>query len=136
MSWLTKIKQYIKKLWAKINPDNDPVDPVTPPAEPPAEPPETPVAGDNTFLWKPVSESRGGRACAITPACLTVKSITVNGESPAEYAGRANGNRQHYFLRKTGSAYGHNVKVIATLTDGSTRTWIIPDGSQRKAFAS
>ena len=106
-----------------------PTTPVVPPA------PDPVVVGDNSFLWKPVSESRQGRCCVITPANLNVKNITVNGANEtAEYAGRANGNRQHYFLKKTGRDYGMNVKVIATLTDGTTRTWVIPDGSQRKAF--
>jgi hypothetical protein len=115
-----------KKLWAKIKAaisgedDHPDVPPVVPPVTPPADDPPPAVQGDNTFLWKPVSETRQGRAVVLLPANVDATKITVNGEAPAEYAGRRNGNRQHYFLRKTGAAYGANVDVIAV---GTSRRW-------------
>lgn len=102
------------------------------PAPTPA--PSEPVqAGDNTFLWKPVSESRQGRCAVITPANLNVSKVHVNGSNQtAEYAGRANGNRQHYFQKATGAAYGVNVKVEAFAANGAVlRTWVVPNGAAR-----
>ena len=86
------------------------------------------VAGDNTFLWKPVSETRGGRAAVLLPANIQATTISVNGEAPAESVGRHNGNRQQYFLSKTGAAYGANVLVIAV---GTSRRWVVPNGGAR-----
>jgi hypothetical protein len=115
--------------------------PQTPAAEPtPTQPAdETPPpddgagggggeAGDNTFLWKPVSETRGGRAAVLLPANISATTISVNGEGPAESVGRHNGNRQQFFLSKTGSDYGANVLVIAV---GTSRRWTVPDGGSR-----
>lgn len=99
--------------------------------------PTTPVepieVGDNTFLWKPVSESRQGRCAVITPANLNLSKVYVNGANQtAEYAGRANGNRQHFFQKATGSAYGANVKVEAFNNAGQVvRTWTVPNGGVR-----
>lgn len=100
------------------------------PTPTPAEPVQ---AGDNTFLWKPVSESRQGRCAVITPANMNVSKVHVNGANhTAEYAGRANGNRQHYFQKQTGAAYGANVKVEAFASSGAVlRTWTIPNGAAR-----
>ncbi len=85
-------------------------------------------AGDNSFLWKPVSETRSGRAAVLLPANISATTISVNGEAPAEYVGRHNGNRQQYFLSKTGADYGANVLVIAV---GTSRRWTVPDGGSR-----
>lgn len=130
-----------KKLWAKIKAAIDPPDdPVTPPVvdPPPVTPPVTPPveAGVNTFLWKQTSETRGGRCAVITPANMNVKKVTINGVNHTlEYAGRANGNRQHFFQDAAGAAYGHNVSVKAYAESGALlREWIVPDGGQRKEF--
>jgi hypothetical protein len=87
--------------------------------------------GDNTFLWKPVSETRGGRVAVLLPANMSASTITVNGESPAEVGSRANGNRQHFYLRQTGAAYGQNVAVIAFAGGSVLRQWTVPDGASR-----
>ena len=101
----------------------------------PATPAEPSVPqGDNTFLWKPVSDSRQGRACAIIPAKPGKLSVRINGSGAhvAEVTGPANGNRWHYFLRQTGSAYGRNVAVEALDASGAVRRkWVVPDGSAR-----
>jgi hypothetical protein len=101
----------------------------------PVPTPSEPVqAGDNTFLWKPVSESRQGRCAVITPANLTLSKVHVAGaNNTAEYAGRANGNRQHWFQNKTGSAFGANVKVEAfdKASGKIIRTWTVPNGAAR-----
>jgi hypothetical protein len=104
--------------------------PVTPPVTPPTSEPE----GDQTFLWKPISESRQGRACAIIPAKLGKLSVRINGSGAhvAEVTGPANGNRWHYFLKQTGSAYGRNVSVEALDASGALkRKWVVPDGGVR-----
>lgn len=110
----------------------------TPSPAAPAE--ETPATGetggevgDNTFLWKPVSETRGGRVAVLLPANMSASTITVNGESPAEVGSRANGNRQHFYLRQTGAAYGQNVAVIAFAGGSVLRQWTVPDGASRWA---
>lgn len=113
-----------------------PAKPETPPAQPetPATPEQPSVPqGDNTFLWKPVSESRQGRCAVITPANLNVSKVHLNGiNDTAEYAGRANGERQHFFQRKTGAAYGRNVSVEAIDASGAVlRKWTVPDGAAR-----
>jgi len=147
MSWFKdKIINPLKKLWEKFINRNDPVtppvtpdDPVTPPAEPPVTPPVTPPGepeGDQTFLWKPVSESRQGRACAIIPAKLGKLVVFINGSTShvKEVTGPANGNRWHYFLAQTGSGYGNNVKVEAKTAAGEVkRTWTVPNGGVRWA---
>lgn len=111
-----------------------PSEPTTPSVPTTPTTPTTPssggsgVAGDNTFLWKPVSETRGGRAAVLLPANIQATTISVNGEGPAESVGRHNGNRQQYFLSKTGAAYGANVLVIAV---GTSRRWVVPNGGAR-----
>jgi hypothetical protein len=94
--------------------------------------PEQPVqpAGDNSFLWKPVSEAYAGHAVALLPANIDAASVTCNGETGAKHP-RANGNRQHFRFSKTGAAYGANVKVVATLTAGGSKTWTVPNGADR-----
>lgn len=103
-------------------------DTVTPPATV-----DPVVVGDNTFLWKPVSESRQGRCAVITPANLNVAKVLVNGTNHTkEYAGRANGERQHWFQDATGAAYGNGVKVQALDAAGKVlRTWTVPAGGAR-----
>jgi hypothetical protein len=54
--------------------------------------------------------------------------VTVNGEQPAAYTGRGNGNRQHFRFRKKGADYGDNVVVIAV---GTARRWTVPKGGTR-----
>ncbi len=88
----------------------------------------TAQVGDNTFLWRPVTETLNGRANVLLPANIQATTITVNGEGPAEYAGRRNGNRQQYYLSRTGAAYGLNVIVIAV---GTGRQWVVPYGGIR-----
>ena len=107
--------------WAGYEPPNQ----EQPEPEPtPEKPAERPI---NRFLWKPVSESRGGRAAVLLPARIESADITVNGERPAENRGRTNGHRLTYFLAKTGADYGKNVTVTST----SGESWTIPDGAKR-----
>ncbi len=88
-------------------------------------------AGVNTFLWKPTSETRGGRAAVLLPANLNASGITVNGEAPAENRGRTNGNRLTYFLSRSGAEYGQNVSVVALSGGTVLRRWTIPNGGSR-----
>lgn len=137
MSWFTdKVVNPLKKLWNKLIHKDDPATPSTPPVEPPVEPPAEPPAtsGNKTFLWKPASTSRQGRAAVMLPALLTATTITVNGQAPKESAGRcpdAGDNRQTYFMASPGSAYGANVKVVAYAGSAVLHTWTIPNGASR-----
>ena len=90
----------------------------------PEKPAEKPI---NRFLWKPVSESRGGRAAVLLPSRIESADITVNGERPAENRGRTNGHRLTFFLAKTGAAYGSS--VIVTASNGES--WTVPNGANR-----
>ena len=91
--------------------------------------------GNNVFLWKPSSGTRGGRCGILTPANLNVKTVTVNGEAALENAGRcpdAGDYRYAFFLSKSGAAYGVNITVRAIGFNGSVlRTWVIPNGAAR-----
>lgn len=124
----SRIKAWWKKMLAKWfgDEEDDPVtpDPVTPPAPEPGVPPS------NTFLWKPVSEAYSGHAVALLPANIDAASVTCNGETGSKHP-RANGNRQHFRFGKTGADYGAGVKIVATLTAGGSKTWIIPNGGTR-----
>lgn len=119
--------------WSEQETTTTPVE-QTPTPTPPAD--DTPDTGGgvevgvNTFLWKPVSEAYAGHAVALTPANIEASSVTCNGESGTKHP-RANGNRQHFRFSKTGADYGLNVKVVATLAGGGTRTWTVPNGGSR-----
>lgn len=137
----------IKAWWARLvaviraaigGDDNTPADPVTPVPGPvtPAPDPVTPTpvpSGDNSFLWKPVSDTRGGVCCVITPANLEVARVLVNGANETKEKGkRANGNRQHFWLNKSGAAYGSAVKVQAVNAAGVVlKSWTVPKGDTR-----
>lgn len=94
--------------------------------------------GANAFLWKPVSDSRDGRAAVLLPCRYRqedVHHIEINGDE-SEVAerrpGYANLNRPHWFLKKTGAEYGLNIRVEAIGMDGAvTGAWLVRDGSQR-----
>ena len=102
-----------------------------PQPKPEPQPKPLPEIGINKFLWKPVSESRGGRAAVLLPAKIDEAIVTVNGEMPAENRGRTNGNRLTFFLAKTGAAYGSNVKVRAYDGAELINEWTVPDGAAR-----
>jgi hypothetical protein len=124
-----------KKLWAKVKAaingdDDDPVAPLptpTPTPDPVTPPSETPV---NTFLWKPTSDN-DGKLVVLLPANLDASTVTVNGENPAAYTGRGNGDRQHFRFRNPGASYGLNVAVVAKLKTGGDKKWIVPKGGDR-----
>lgn len=119
-----------------------PATPETPPAKPetPDTPtkPETPAEpsvpqGDNTFLWKPVAETRGGVACVLLPAGITASKIHVNGANHTKEGGRrANGNRQHFWQDRPGKSFGANVRVEAFDKSGKViKKWTVPNGAAR-----
>lgn len=90
------------------------------------------LKGDNTFLWKPVSESNG-KLVVLIPANLSgspVGTVIVNDNESGKYSGNHNGNRDHFRFSKPGSAYGNAVTVTLNKS-GKTREWIVPNGSQR-----
>ena len=122
---IEKIKREIERWQQRIDEWRGKNEP-EPTPEPTPEPPsgETPI---NRFLWKPVSESRGGRAAVLLPARIESADITVNGERPAENRGRTNGHRLTFFLAKTGAAYGSS--VIVTASNGES--WTVPNGANR-----
>ncbi len=95
-----------------------------------------PQNGSEQFLWKPASEN-DGRLVILLPSSLRgqVQSCTISGSFGTEkgrFAGDThNGFRPHYRFRHPGSNYGTSITVIATLTNGETRTWFVPNGANR-----
>jgi len=96
-----------------------------------------PVAsgGGGQFLWKPVSETTR-KLVVLLPSNLTgqVASCSLSysgGTERGAWGGIHNGNREHYRFNKAGAGYGGNITVTATLKNGETRSWSIPNGSNR-----
>lgn len=92
--------------------------------------------GDNTFVWKPVSETRLGNAAVVIPASFPDDcNVFVNGERHAEFAGRSEelGNRLIYFMGKTGSAYGASCNVEAKCGSIS-KSWAVQCGVKYYGF--
>ena len=80
------------------------------------------------ILWKPVSESRGGRLVVLLPANWARPSfVNVNDEicSYVDVDGH-NGGRHHYWCSKPGARYPQNT----ILTAGGKR-YLVPSPSQR-----
>jgi hypothetical protein len=107
---------------AKEDPKPDQVNtPVVPSPEIPGhvEPATISTDGDQTFLWKPKSDSNG-KLVVIFPASFNgrLSNVAVNGER-GTFSSVANGNRSHYRFGKTGSAYSAPAKITATI-DGKT----------------
>jgi len=121
-----KIQDIIDKLRGKDKEEKPiPEEPETP------ETPETPENVNNTFLWKPESESRQNRAAVLLPSKVDATLLKVNGEEPVEYRGRTNGHRLTFFMGKTGSNYGKNIIVVASDGNSATYSITVPDGSKR-----
>lgn len=86
------------------------------------------------FVYKPGSEKRG--TAILFPSNRDVSSVVILGPNGqvldrASSSGRSNGNRPTFRTSSLGSSYGPNIRVVATLSDGSTETYPIPNGSQR-----
>ena|GEM_PF-4335811 len=103
---------------------------------------ETVRSGDQTFLWKPISETRIKACVILWPAKIRESDIVekrINGVAVTEANGGlydnrhgyANGNRKHDFLAHPGAYYGAPVTVELDLTDGTTKTWTVPNGAKR-----
>ena len=90
--------------------------------------------GDQTFLWKPASDTRQGRAAVLVPAAITTAAyVTANGVRSIESVGATdNGNRHAFFMDRSGAAFGAPVRVIAYDGRGrEIRAWTVPSGAQR-----
>ncbi|HAE39271.1 MAG TPA: hypothetical protein DCG57_11625 [Candidatus Riflebacteria bacterium] len=103
-------------------------------------------AGDGTtvkgegggFLWKPVSDSRGGVAVILLPPkyrhVMFNKKIWINNSTNEVLEWRdtyANGNRMHIFLKKKGAQYGGPVTITLELTKGGKIEWKVADAAKR-----
>ena len=105
--------------------------PGTPQSTQPDNPPQT-GDGDQTFLWKPVSENNG-KLVVLVPARLStepVGKLIVNDSVQGRFSSIANGNRAHYRFDSPGSAFGKNIPVVL-VKNGNRYEWIVPDGAQR-----
>lgn len=88
------------------------------------------------FVWKPISEGDGNLVVLLPSAYanrVTDVSIRKGGSvvERGRFTGNTNGNRPTYRYRQPGSGYGSGLTVVATLSDGSTKTWSIPNGGTR-----
>lgn len=92
------------------------------------------------FLFKP--ESDHGPLVVLLPhsladevAKVVLKDSEGNVIEEGESSGYANpdseGDREHFRFDKPGGDYGSNITVEVTLNNGATRTYEIPDPSQR-----
>jgi hypothetical protein len=94
--------------------------------------------GGGGFLWKPVSEG-DGKLVVLLPSSLTGKvngcSLSYSGGSESgRNVGVHNGNREHFRYSKPGAGYGQNIRVTASLKDGTTQSWTVPNGASRTTF--
>lgn len=93
--------------------------------------------GAEGFLFKPVSDS-DGKLAILMPASLAgdiVKVLLKDSEGntidEGRYGGNGNGGRDHYRYSKPGGDYPENLVVEAVLKNGTSKTWNIPNPSQR-----
>ncbi|PKL49012.1 MAG: hypothetical protein CVV42_07535 [Candidatus Riflebacteria bacterium HGW-Riflebacteria-2] len=101
--------------------------------------PGTTVMGSGGgFLWKPISESRGGVAVILLPSKYRHeqfnKKIWINGQTNEVLDWRpdyANGNRMHIFLKKKGAQYGGPVTIELGLAKGGRVKWEVTNGANR-----
>lgn len=133
----SKLKAWIRsKLRDELSDLQEELERDKPSTTPEEDEPAEESTGTNRFLWKPVSETRPG-AAVLLPARIRQEDISgelrIDGrthEVLEHRPGYANGNRVHYFLRKTGGQYGRNVRVEVPLKSGG-EAWTVPDGSKR-----
>jgi len=125
---LTSTRFWEKYVEKKEEPKPEPVPEVT-----------EPTTGNNTFLWKPISESNG-RLVILFPFSLRGKMksglIEYNGgrEKGVFATDTHNGNRPHYRFNHAGGHYGGPCVAIAELLDGTYKQWNIPNGAERKEY--
>jgi len=93
--------------------------------------------GPGGFLWKPVSDSNGKLVVLLPPKLAgQAKSVEVQDASgktlaKGRYTGDANGGRPHFRFDKPGAAFGNDVRVVATLSNGQKVTYPIKNGAAR-----
>ncbi|MCB9883151.1 MAG: hypothetical protein H6832_02825 [Planctomycetes bacterium] len=89
------------------------------------------------FLWKPVSETTGQLVTLLPPemtgkvAGVVLRDASGQILEQGDYASVANGGREHFRFDQPGAAYPPGVTVEVQLTDGSTKSYRIPDPSMR-----
>jgi len=81
------------------------------------------------FLWTPKSAADGNLEIHL-PASVDASKLTIQGED-GTFIDREQGNRQAFRFSKPGSSYGTNITIRATLTEGGTKAWTVPDGTSR-----
>ena len=102
------------------------------------QPSGTTFDGANGFLFKPVS-SADGKLAVLMPEALAyqVESLVLKGlDGETLEEGRSTGygdlgTREKYAFSKPGGDYPDGVVVEARLSDGSVKSWKIPDPAQR-----
>src|SRR5688572_10912894 len=90
-----------------------------------------------TFLWKPVSDgglNRGGLSIVLGDIRSGVQSATIvkadgSTESLTKSSGTEIGTK--FYSRYPGGAFGENLTVRVTYSDGRTEDYQIPNGGQR-----
>lgn len=99
--------------------------------------PDSPTAGDQGFLFKPVSES-DGKLVVLLPSRLSGLIAGVQLYDPAarlleagRYTGVGNGGREHFRFNKPGSGYPDGTTVEVSLKTGDKLRYVVGDTSQR-----
>lgn len=87
------------------------------------------VDGGGGFLWKPVSEGNNGSVVILNSSRYkgTGLKFNVEGVKVVRESCCANGDRQHWYINKTGASLPKNTTV--TFSDG--KCCLIPDPSKR-----
>jgi len=118
--------------WRRNRRPESPQDAPQQPDEPTLAPPST--GGDNTFLWKPVSETTRNLVILLPARLGRVDACTIThagGTERGRWGGIHNGNRAHYRFGRPGAGYGRNITVTANDDGAEVGRWTIPDGAGR-----
>ena len=113
-----------------------PATPATPAASTSSASSSSSSGSSGGFVWKPISEG-DGNLVVLLPSVYANKvrsldvrkggSVVVRGR----FTGNTNGNRPTFRFSQPGAGYGSGLTVVANLSDGSSKTWSIPNGGTR-----
>jgi hypothetical protein len=89
------------------------------------------------FLYKPISDTTG-KLVIVTPAAMAGDIVSLKLKGPdgnlleqGTFGGNGNGGRDHFRFSKPGERYPDELTVEIRLSDGSLKTYVINDSSER-----
>lgn len=92
--------------------------------------------GGGGFVWKPISDGDGNLVVLLPPSLTgSVAGVRIvkggSGIEQGRPTGPTNGNRETFRFSAPGAAYGSGLTLVATLKNGTSRSWSIGNGGQR-----